>query len=342
MLLLYESNHANYYNIRNIFINSNFFLEKINLQNIKINSLSHFLVTNYIIQTPKKENEYHFEVSKSIKVPAFISSIKLNDELIVLGTHNNFFYVINIKNYKIELEIDEFKGTLISLYALDNNKFVFISKSSNNIDMIKIDSLNQTYIHEYTYSIKACSSLKLSKNRVLFNLQGGGICIYNSNAPYNYLYSSNFHSWKNDVHSLQLNGKETLLTTENDILIFLNLNTYKKELHQIGYSIFQQFSENKVILLHKYQISIFNIDSLQAETDFIDNVYPTANLFMPLRNEGVLFSNNNGRKFYITDKIEINLLSFNSKQGKITELISISETMFIECIVDGDLKFWIY
>ena len=344
LLNILQQNKRNYYKIRNLYINSNFVFETINLGNTDYSLLSQFLHENYIVKKLIKEDDYFFTLSKIIDIDSNPSVKILNDKLVV-GFENSEIRIYNLKTFDCEFSIQDYQPLTSSFSSLGNDRLIFSTDSEVHIIRIGNKSYLSEHIYQFNQILTIVTITQLSKNRVGFSLEEGGIVIYQSNPPYNYIASfKNETFWKFESLIIELNRKNILIKTDTSELQVINLENYQIEkkatFELISFVTISEYNFNKIIVGEYKYVAIVNTDTLQIET-IINNINCcNINMMIHLRNDEWLCSNQIGQKFLLKKKLEYLNLKLGFNEGNTISLVKINDQMFIEVIETKYLKIW--
>lgn len=263
------------------------------------------------------------------------------------ASHCDNFYIYNLDNLKCEVLIKT-EEYINSIHQLSNGKIII---HSNIVEIYNISKRRYERIYYIENDNLIHSIIPISEDRMVSAGSINELIFWNSNYPYNILYSKNLENVKNCC--IEIKTKTNNLLVLADLLefklIFYSLDTYKNmgsvpTMNEVHDGILET-SNNKLIVLNRYNLCVINLKNLLIEHKYLpfknQMELPYISCTEIAENIILMGDYNNSLYIFNFDRGLIKKQRKRSHEGLfISTILKFKENIIITVSSDKTIKFW--
>ncbi len=271
-----------------------------------------------------EKDKYDYSLYKKIKNDdgIILEYFILSENLFGYFTDKKIINIISIKkDFEFVLKISDYNKNDLKVISLEKNSNELATINDKKIEIIEIKNKNENYSYIKKVILKQKDSLEINCITKLkeipffcYAYENGEIYINSSITPYekktyfeinNQLQKLNQNNFK--IITLNSLKNKLFIGNKNGVLIYSFDNTFKfkfenfyPEIFLDSPTLFMIISQNKVIMVNKDFMILYNVDSSQIEIKLAYPGYLIRGCFIPL-DEKIVFASCDDKSFRIFD-----------------------------------------
>lgn len=348
MINNYNSNKYNWYLRSNIRTINEICINQCPNPNNYEDIITYYSKYNFIKNTEIIEG-IHIQKVLTNHTAAVNSILLLMDGRLASCSTDLTIKILNLQNYNCDINIQDNKSIVTYINQLENGKLIssFVD-SSIKIWTIYEFSYKCEHTIEQAHTNIIYKVIPLINNRIASCSEDLTIKIWNSNFPYNHIWTIQGHKSiitsmiQSKKHKLLLSGSfdETIrkwdLSSYQCIDIILDVDcSYRNGL--------LEFDDKRVIVGGRNMTSIVNIMNNTIEHIIFSDEFDYVSCFTKLKDGQILFGCNNGTlATYDISKDKVILLRKERHKNTVSGLLTINEHIIISSSFDKTIIVWNY
>ena len=260
-------------------------------------------------------------------------------------SHNSQFFIYNLENLKCDILIN--KVDISSIHQLVNGKIMILA---NTLEIYNISKNSFSCIYTIKNENLINSILPISNDIMISTGETNELTFWNSNHPYNVLYSKHLENCEDCLISYKTKTNNLLILRNiKDIkLIFYSLDTYKcigsvPTLHETPHEILET-SNNKLILSNCYQLWVIDLNNILIVHKYLipyNKLGRCFGCYIEIDDNILLMGDSDGALLmYDFDKNIVKKQKHQCHKTQIKVIIKLKENVIATVSDDNTIKLW--